>query len=203
MRPQMELDHMDKVYNSGNPLVRYIHNNRLEIINALVGNNRERILDCGCGEGHLLAKINGIKYGVDFSKASLARAKERNPEATILEGNITNLPFYDDFFAITTCSEVLEHIPDYPRAISEIMRVTRCGGRIIISVPNERNWTIGRLATLRFPIKLEDHINSFKYCDLVKAFGFEPKRVIYIPLNFSYQLALTQVFEFEKPLVNR
>jgi ubiquinone/menaquinone biosynthesis C-methylase UbiE len=200
---RMELDHMDKVYNSGNPLVRYVHKKRLETINTLVGNNSERILDCGCGEGHLLAQLKGIKYGVDFSKASLKRARERNPDARILEANIANLPFDDGFFAITTCSEVLEHIPDYQRAISEIIRVTRCGGRIIISVPNERNWTTGRLATLRFPIKIEDHINSFKYCDLVKAFGFEPKRVIYIPFNLTYQLALTQVFEFEKPLVNR
>ena len=199
----MELDHMDGLYKSRNPFVKHVHNKRLKIIKSLVGKNEDRLLDCGCGEGHLLAVLEGIKYGVDLSKESLRRAKERNPGANIIEGNLDNLPFEDNFFAITTCSEVLEHITGYRKAISEIIRVTKVGGRIIISVPNERNWTIGRLATLRFPIKLKDHVNNFKYQDLVEAFGFEPKRVIYIPLNLNYQLALTQIYEFEKPQVNR
>ena len=199
----MELDHMDGLYKSSNPFVKHVHNKRLKIIKSLVGKNEERLLDCGCGEGHLLAVLEGIKYGIDLSEESLRRAKERNPGAKIIEANLAKLPFEDNFFAVTTCSEVLEHIPDYRKAISEIIRVTRIGGRIIISVPNERNWTIGRLATLRFPIKLKDHLNNFKDEDLVGAFGFEPKRVIYIPLNLTYQLALTQVFVLEKTKVNR
>lgn len=199
----MELDHMDKLYNSRNPFIKNIHCKRIEIIKTLVGENKERLLDCGCGEGHLLRQLSGIKYGVDFSVASLKRAKERNPDANLLNANIVDLPFDDDSFAITTCSEVLEHISDYNEAVAEILRVTRCGGRIIISVPNERNWTIGRLAMLRFPIKIEDHVNNFKRDDFINAFGFKPKREIYIPFSLTYQLALTQVFEFEKPLVNR
>jgi ubiquinone/menaquinone biosynthesis C-methylase UbiE len=199
----MEIDHMDKVYSSRNPFVKNIHVMRLDIINTLVGDNRGRILDCGCGEGHLLEQLSGVKYGVDFSDVALKRARERNPDAEIRQADIKNLPFSDNFFAVTTCSEVLEHIPDYKKAIHEIVRVTQCGGKIIISVPNERNWTLGRLAMMRFPIKLADHVNSFKYNDLFEAVGFRPKRVIYIPFNLTYHLALTQVFEFEKPKVDQ
>jgi ubiquinone/menaquinone biosynthesis C-methylase UbiE len=199
----MELDHMDKIYKSLNPFVKNIHTKRLKIINELVGENPGRILDCGCGEGHLLEQLSGIKYGVDFSDVALKRARERNPNADIRQADIKNLPFSDNFFAVTTCSEVLEHIPEYKRAIDELLRVTECGGKIIISFPNERNWTVGRLAMMRFPIKLEDHVNSFKYNDLVESFGFKPKRVIYIPFNLTYHLALTQVFEFEKPKVDQ
>lgn len=194
---------MDKVYNSRNPFVKNVHIKRLNIIKALVGDNKGRILDCGCGEGHLLEQLSGIKYGADFSNIALKRARKRNPDAEIRQADIKNLPFSDNFFAVTTCSEVLEHIPDYKKAIREIVRVTQCGGKIIISVPNERNWTLGRLAMMRFPIKLADHVNSFKYNDLVKAFGFRPTRVIYIPFNLTNHLALTQVFEFEKPKVDQ
>ena len=194
---------MDKLYNSENPFVKFIHIKRMKIIKALVGENPGRILDCGCGEGHLLEQLSGIKYGVDLSDVALKRARERNPAADIRQADLKNLPFSDNFFAVTTCSEVLEHIPDYKKAIHELVRVTRCGGKIIISVPNERNWTLGRIAMMRFPIKLEDHINSFKYDDLVEAFGFRPKQVIYVPLNLTFQLAMTQIFEFEKPKVDQ
>ncbi len=194
----MELDHMDKLYNSKNPFIRYVHNERLKKIKELVNDNPGRILDCGCGEGHLLEQLSGTKYGVDFSVDSLKRARERNPDANIYEANITDLPFDDDFFAVTICSEVLEHMPDYKKAINEMLRVTVDSGKIIITVPNERNWTLGRLAVMHFPIKLEDHVNSFNYHDLAVAFGFEPKRVFYIPFNLTEQLALTQIFEFDK-----
>ncbi len=194
---------MDKVYSSKNPFVKNIHIKRLKIIKALIGENSGKILDCGCGEGHLLEQLRGIKYGVDSSGVALKRARERNPDADIRQADIKNLPFSDNFFAVTTCSEVLEHIPDYKKAIQELIRVTQCGGKIIITVPNERNWTLGRLAMMRFPIKLADHVNSFKYNDLAEAFGFRPKRVIYIPINLTYHLAMTQVFEFEKPKVDQ
>lgn len=66
----MELDHMEGLYNSSNPFVKHVHNKRLKIIKSLVGKNEERLLDCGCGEGHLLAVLEGIKYGIDLSEAS-------------------------------------------------------------------------------------------------------------------------------------
>lgn len=194
---EMELDHMDELYHSPNPLVRYIHTKRLEIIKELVGNNKGRLLDCGCGEGHLLEKLCGKKYGIDCSSIPLKRAKERNPDAMILKGNLTNLPFDDGFFDVVTCSETLEHIPNYKVVISEIKRVTKSGGRTIISVPNERNWTISRLAMLRFPIKIVDHVNSFTPSQMIELFGSKPKRSVYIPFNL-FSLSLTQIYDFEK-----
>lgn len=192
---------MDKIYTSSNPFVKHIHLRRLEIISELVGyDDKELVLDCGCGEGHLLQRLSGVKFGVDRSDIALERARVRNPSARFSSADITQLPFEDGFFGIVTCSEVLEHVPDYRNAISEILRVTKPGGRMIISVPNERNWTIGRLFMLRFPPKIEDHVNNFKREDLAEAFGFEPKRTIYVPLSLTYQLALTQIFEFEKPI---
>jgi ubiquinone/menaquinone biosynthesis C-methylase UbiE len=190
---------MENLYASNNPFIRFAHGKRLELIKRLVGENKGRLLDCGCGEGHLLSQVNGIEYGVDLSDVSLERARERNPDADIRKADICSLPFDDELFEIVICSEVLEHIDNYRKAISEIVRVAKSGGRIIITVPNERNWTIGRLAMLRFPIRTEEHINSFKYEDIVECVGFAPRKVIYVPLNINYQLALTQIFEFEKP----
>jgi len=110
---EMELDHIDKLYYSKNPLARYIHTKRLEIIKKIVENyklknyNKEKmldnILDCGCGEGHLLKKLQGRKYGIDLSVTAIKRAKEKNPDAKFLKSNIIDLPFEDNFFDIVIC----------------------------------------------------------------------------------------------------
>ena len=91
----------------------------------------------------------------------------------------------------------MEHVKDYKSAFPEIKRVVKKRGRIIITVPNEKNWTIGRLMMLRFPIKIEDHVNSFTPLKIIELFGFEPNLVVHIPFNL-FSLSLTQIYEFEK-----
>ena len=187
---------MNKLYRSRNPFVRYVHTKRLQIIKELAEYDKKILLDCGCGEGHLLSQLSGKKYGVDYSPTAVKRAEERNPDAEIFKEDITLLPFEDGFFDIAICSEVLEHILDYKAAISEIKRAVRRNGQIIISVPNERNWTVGRLAMLRFPIKIQDHVNSFTPSQLIELFGSKPKRAVYIPF-YRFSLSLIQIYEFE------
>jgi ubiquinone/menaquinone biosynthesis C-methylase UbiE len=48
---------------------------------------------------------------------------------------VTALPFTDDTFDATVLGEVLEHVPDDERALREVVRVTRPGGLVAISVP--------------------------------------------------------------------
>jgi len=193
----MEADHMNRLYRSRNPLVRFVHVGRLRIIGRLLRNNRGRLLDCGCGEGHLLHELSGERYGIDCCRVALRQAKERSQETELLQGDITQLPFRSGSFDVAICSEVLEHISDCRTAISELMRVTRSGGRIVVTAPNERNWRIARLAMLRFPIKLKDHLNSFSPSELTEMFGLKPTRAVYFPINV-FSFSLTQVYEFEK-----
>jgi ubiquinone/menaquinone biosynthesis C-methylase UbiE len=195
----MKLDQMDRLYTSNNPFVKHVHLKRINIIRSLAGVDHGKLLDCGCGEGHMLSMFEGSKFGVDISDVELARASQRNPTATLVKASLTSMPFEDGSFDTAICSEVLEHIEDYRAAASEIVRVTKSGGKIIISVPNERNWTIGRLIMLRLPPKLDEHINDFRYGDIPEIIGFEPASITYVPVNAGFNLALTQIFEFRKP----
>jgi len=52
-----------------------------------------------------------------------------------VQQNIEKLTFEDNLFDIVICSDVLEHVRDYERALSELVRVTRKGGVIAITVP--------------------------------------------------------------------
>lgn len=109
----------------------------------------ERLLDLGCGEGrhaisaYMVQNLDAV--GVDLSKKDLETTLERfdqfvEPEnkdksLVISVADATGLPFADESFDKVICSEVLEHIPDYRKVISEIHRVLRTGGIAAISVP--------------------------------------------------------------------
>lgn len=193
----MVTDHMNGLYHSRNPMVRYIHKKRLEIVKSFVYGNRGKLLDCGCGEGHLLQELSGEKYGVDSSRSALRKAGERNPDAEILHGYLEHLPFDDNYFDVVICSEVLEHIKDFPKAVSEIIRVTKKAGIMIITVPNERNWTLCRATMLRFPAKLKEHVNSLNPSQIINMFGIEPELVRFIPFN-HFKISLVQIYKFVK-----
>ena len=79
----MPEDHMDEIYNSDNPLVRFVHVSRLDaIVKKLPNKDNLKILDAGCGEGHLLQKMHkkhkkNKYFGIDITDAALKKARKR------------------------------------------------------------------------------------------------------------------------------
>jgi SAM-dependent methyltransferase len=110
----------------------------------------ERVLDLGCGFGRhaFEAYRRGANVvAVDRSQAeleqveSLFRAMQSSGEAPAgrvartVRADLLALPFPDASFDAVIASEVLEHIPDDQRAMDEIARVVRPGGRVAVTVP--------------------------------------------------------------------
>lgn len=101
--------------------------------------NGQRILDAGCGDGMLLtalARRGAIATGIDIDpnmlSAARARAKTVDLKVTLVEGDIRALPFPDSTFDAATAVTVLCLMPDAGRAMCEIARVLRPGGRLFI-----------------------------------------------------------------------
>lgn len=98
------------------------------------------VLDFACGAGGIsigLAKAvaPGELHGVDMeqSQIDLARAAARDSgcgNAIFHVGDVTRLPFEDDFFDVTHCHNVLLHVPDTGAVLSEVRRVLKPGGLI-------------------------------------------------------------------------
>ncbi|MEM2908691.1 MAG: class I SAM-dependent methyltransferase [Candidatus Bilamarchaeaceae archaeon] len=189
----------DEMYKSKNPIIRYFHNRRLDMIVKLLGDTAgKKILDVGCGDGFLLDKLRGKLFGVDVSPKRVKTAKERlGDKATIIIADARKLPFRDQFFDVVVCSEVLEHIRNPDLVISEIFRVTKNGGVAIITVPNEQIMCLGRLLMLKFPIKIPDHINSFKIADIERIIGAKADKVVFIPPVGEY-ICLFKLMRFRK-----
>ena len=97
--------------------------------------SKTKVLDISCGTGELLKRLQGKAqlYGVDLSEEMLAVARTKLPkEATLLKADVHRLPFKDDFFDYVTSTEAFHHYHDQQKALQEMFRVTKTGGKIII-----------------------------------------------------------------------
>lgn len=95
-----------------------------------------KILDVGCGTGanlELLAKYGDCE-GVDVSDAALAFCRDRGL-SRVHKGAAEALPFDDGRFDMVTALDVVEHLDDDVKGLSEMRRVLRPGGYAVLFVP--------------------------------------------------------------------
>jgi ubiquinone/menaquinone biosynthesis C-methylase UbiE len=115
-----------------------------EHLGALRG---KRVLDVGCGKGRfarvfLAQEPEAELWGLDISEEMLRFAPEGMRTRA---GSMTELPFADEFFDGAYATESLEHAVEIDKAVSEICRVVKPGGRIAVIDKNADSW--GRLKT--------------------------------------------------------
>ena len=105
----------------------------------------KRVLEVGCGTGLILSRVAHVAseaVGVDLSKGMLRSAHDRGLSVAV--GSATQLPFPDDSFDLVCSFKVLAHVPDIRAALSEITRVTRPGGQMVLEFYNP--WSVRYLA---------------------------------------------------------
>lgn len=93
---------------------------------------RDRVLDVGCGTGLASRPLIENAFavtGVDVSDPMLAKARERYPTATWIEGSAEALPFQPHTFDAAISAQVFHHV-DRAKAIAELVRVLKPGGTI-------------------------------------------------------------------------
>lgn len=99
-----------------------------------------RILDVGSGAGQILghllreARPEASIVGIDLSHRMLGRARTRlkTRRPALLAADVTRLPFADASFDCVTCGWVIEHLPDPVPGLSEMRRVLRPGGSLLL-----------------------------------------------------------------------
>ena len=140
---------IDGVYFSHQPIYGYRNQNSStshiaryivtkSILNALNKYRFTNLVDIGGAEGytaHVIQKVFNVNVQItDFSPNACLRANEifgiRGTPC-----DIHHLPFQDNEFEVTLCSETIEHVTDYKKAIQELLRIT--SKVLIITVPHE------------------------------------------------------------------
>lgn len=95
-----------------------------------------KVLEIGAGDGYcmMILKARGFDVtGIEISKIRLERCKRGGHN--VIEGDINALPFPDACFDSVIAGEVLEHVPSMAKALSELERVCKPDGKIIVSLP--------------------------------------------------------------------
>jgi 2-polyprenyl-6-hydroxyphenyl methylase / 3-demethylubiquinone-9 3-methyltransferase len=146
----------------------------------------ERVLDVGCGEGRFtaeLARAGTLVVGVDVAQEPLRRAHERHPELDVrlLDDGEGHWELDDASFDVVWAGEVIEHVADTAAWLSEVRRVLRSGGRLLVSTPAHGRLELMRLALSRraFAERFDprgDHLRFYNrqtLARLIGDFGFD------------------------------
>ncbi len=125
-------------------VVAWSHGSRFRLA-AELASGGGRLLDYGCGDGTFIALTHGAfdeVVGADIDAGQLVECRRRLGDlagVTFVRTAELGAPAHDAAYDVVTCMEVLEHCVDRERVrvLDELGRLTRAGGRIVISVPIE------------------------------------------------------------------
>jgi SAM-dependent methyltransferase len=155
-----------------------------------------RVLENGCGVGmyvERLAPYCGQVVGMEIEIERARIAAQRGGD--ILSGAGEALPFPEGSFDVVLSHEVLEHVQDDAAALSEMVRVLRPGGRMLLFVPNRGypfethgiywrgRYLFGNIPLVNYlPRRLRDrlapHVRAYTRRDLERLFAGLPVRSV-------------------------
>jgi 2-polyprenyl-3-methyl-5-hydroxy-6-metoxy-1,4-benzoquinol methylase len=140
----------------------------------------ERVLDVGCAEGRFtaeLARAGTDVVGIDVAAEPLRRALVRHPELDVrLVSDEGPWDLGDASFDVVWAGEVLEHVVDTAAWLSEVRRVLRSGGSLLVSTPAHGPLTLARLGLSRqaFAAHFDpcgDHVRFYSRDTLIRLLG--------------------------------
>ncbi|MBI0582790.1 MAG: methyltransferase domain-containing protein [Methanomassiliicoccus sp.] len=155
------------------------------LVDAAAPGREDVALDIGTGAGHtalaLAPRVTRVE-AIDLTEEMLGEArklagKRGIDNVTFSIGNAMSLPYPDRSFDIVTCRRAAHHFTDLERALGEMARVLRVGGRMVIddrSVPedDEVDELINRMDVLHDPSHVRDRRTS-EWSALVRGTGLE------------------------------
>jgi ubiquinone/menaquinone biosynthesis C-methylase UbiE len=147
----------------------------------------DRALDLGCGDGALTGALvaavgaDGAVIGADVAEAALRRARARHPRLEFVRVPVDgSLPFEAGSFDIVWASEVIEHVADTARWLSELRRVLVPRGRLALTTPDHGRLRLALGGIERYSEPLGDHLHLYTARSLralLTEFGFDVERL--------------------------
>jgi SAM-dependent methyltransferase len=192
-------DDFEKAAERGNPsfVWRAGQERRLQMIRAAAGERlRGQVFENGCGLGMYLsrlAKDARQAVGLDIELDRIQEARRLAPQ--VVCGTGEHLPFPANSFDLILSHEVLEHVQDDVKAVREIVRALRPGGRLVLFVPNRGypfethgiywrgRYRFGNIPLVNYlPRRLRDrlapHVRVYTSADLRRLFAGLPVQLV-------------------------
>lgn len=176
-------------HTSKNPLQRLLINNFYSSLTSLAKSlNPTTILDAGCGEGFTMDRLTKLGVGkkiegVEYSKGAITLGKKLFPNLIFKEGSAYALPYKDNSFDLVVCTEVLEHLDQPAKVLSEVLRTSK--KYVLISVPNEPFFMLSNFIRGKNLFRLGDdpghanHWTVFSFQKFIKKNGIKIKEMLF------------------------
>ncbi len=186
-----------KIYDDApNPLIRVEE----PVVRAMIdASPAGDALDAACGTGRhtvYLAERGHRVIGIDATVEMLEKARARVPGVDLRQGDLESLPLDDASVDLAVCALALSHLPDPTKAIAELARVLRPGGRLILSDLHPTMLLLGGSALFIEEGGSAGNVKSFHhahgvYLDAFRAVGLEVVRCVEPTLEEQDLLALS------------
>jgi SAM-dependent methyltransferase len=141
--------------------------------------SEDRVLDLGSGDGRFtqeIARIGAKPVGVEVAQAAIDRARAGYPDLDFRLVPIDGpLPFDDGSFDVVWSSEVIEHVADTARWMSEVRRVLVPRGTLLLTTPSHGRLQLAAKGIEAFSDPLGDHLHLYSRASLqalLAEFGF-------------------------------
>jgi trans-aconitate methyltransferase len=163
-----------------------------ELLELLAAKPAERILDIGCGTGHLTAKIaemGAMVIGIDSSPAMIAKAQSSYPVLTFEVADARSFAFAEPFDAVFS-NAALHWIQEAEAVVEKIAKALKPGGRLVVEFGGKGN--VAAIASVLEQV-LEQTSNHWQSAWYFPSIGE------YAMLLEKYGLRVTHAWHFERP----
>jgi SAM-dependent methyltransferase len=147
-----------------------------------------QLLDVGCGTGGFLRELcrdgNWQGMGVDINESVLSVACHQGVD--VLCGELRDARFPTACFDVVTMWDVIEHILDFQETLTEVRRVLKPEGKLLLSTPNGESWQARLWGSCWAGWDVPRHLQVFSpqtLCRLLEDVGFEPVRRLSLPME--------------------
>jgi SAM-dependent methyltransferase len=154
-----------------------------------------KILDVGCGEGHITARMRELFPGaefsaLDYSLSAIARANHLFPGIDFVVADACSPPYKADYFDAVVCNNLFEHVPDPLRLLTALRRVTKPGGHLIISTPSRYRFDNLLRVIFGRPVRFmsAQHVTEYsvgQVFELLRFGGFTPVKTDDPPIRLA------------------
>ncbi|HSU87558.1 MAG TPA: class I SAM-dependent methyltransferase [Terriglobia bacterium] len=175
------------------------------ITKAAGGRAGPEILDVGCGSGTLLGLLKQRGFhtrGVDFSAEAARIAKAENG-VDVAVGSLEEVHFPDASFDLVTLFHVMEHVTNPRRVLSEVARVLKPNGVVVLQVPNIESWQFKMFGAKWYGLDIPRHVIDYSKNSmekLLKDSGFVPSRIRHFNLRDNAPALVSSLFPSLDPV---
>ncbi|MGE5373511.1 MAG: class I SAM-dependent methyltransferase [Bacteroidota bacterium] len=147
----------------------YLRNAQSQVISLLNMQPGAHFLDVGCGTGWAVGQAamqvgdQGLFYGVDLSPKMIEKAKANfsgRDHLFFMQANVEAISLEGDFFDIIICTNSFHHYLHAEKALKEMYRLLRSGGKVYILDPTADAWVM-KLADKIIKIAEPEHVKMY------------------------------------------